>query len=433
MPWCPKCKTEYSDGVTTCVDCKEALINSQGNTGNELDTYELAQLEEKTTAIRLVKYLNYSGIQSANIKADSDSKCYRILIDLSDKNSAMKYYNAFLDVEEELSHSAATETDSTANNDAVELPTKEAFHTSDEDPSDYSVYTRKNRKSSEIDDDIQEDYPSTNCEDGEDTEADLDDEQDEFEENEADLDDEQDEFEEDEADLDDEQDEFEEDEANLDDEQDEFEEAQADPDDEQNEFEEAQADFHDEREDIEDNFNELEDFSQDKPEDNENNFEDNHELEMTSSAGSSYVLKKDAYKEHRSSASMFFVFSIGGLIFLGLNITGILQLINGLFSYFVMGAMFIAFFVLGIYSLRKAKEISTGMDAENELTEKINAYLEGLGDISTIDEADWSGLNDELLYFKRTTKLKQMVLQKFGAQNEAYLDVIIEEFYNANV
>lgn len=405
MPWCPKCKTEYSDGVTTCVDCKEALINSQGNTGNELDTYELAQLEEKTTAIRLVKYLNYSGIQSANIKADSDSKYYRILIDLSDKNSAMKYYNAFLDVEEELSHSAATETDSTANNDAAELPTKEAFHTSDEDPSDYSVYTRKNRKSSEIDDDIQEDYPSTSCEDGEDTEADLDDEQDEFEENEADLDYEQDEFEEDEANLDDEQDEFEED----------------------------QADFHDEREDIEDNFNELEDFNQDKPEDNENSFEDNHELEMTSSAGSSYVLKKDAYKEHRSSASMFFVFSIGGLIFLGLNVAGILQLINGLFSYFVMSAMFIAFFVLGIYSLRKAKEISTGMDAENELTEKINAYLEGLGDISTIDEADWSGLNDELLYFKRTTKLKQMVLQKFGAQNEAYLDVIIEEFYNANV
>mgnify|MGYP006910466739 CR=1 FL=1 len=28
MPWCPKCKNEYVDGVKTCVDCGCDLVGS---------------------------------------------------------------------------------------------------------------------------------------------------------------------------------------------------------------------------------------------------------------------------------------------------------------------------------------------------------------------------------------------------------------------
>ena len=241
MPWCPKCKHEYIDGITICTDCKETLIQSLDHASNELNTYE----------------------------------------------------------------------------------TIETSCTSDEDPSDYDIYVREDANSLETSD------------------------------------------------------------GTLD-----------------------------------------EEFTMES---------DEKDSLLNSSSGGAYVMKEDAYKEHRSTASMFFVFSIAGLIFLGLNIVGVIQYINGLFSYLVMGALFVAFFYFGIDSIRKAKEISTGIDAEKELTQKINTYLNSLGEIASIDEADWSGLNDELLFFKRTTKLKQMVIQNFGAQNEAYLDVIIEEFYNANV
>lgn len=374
MPWCPKCKMEYSDGIITCANCSETVTDSLDNTVNELDRYELGQLEEKATAIRLVKYLNYSGIQNVDIKADSESNCYRILVAQSEKNSAIKHYKAFLEVEEELSLQATAKENSTdeSNKDEAQLLAEQDTNTSDEDPSDYDVYvreegdssdsdvdTRDDEDSSDSDADIQEDYPSAGYEESDDSE--------------------------------------------------------------------------DISDDFEEDFNDLDDFNQENSEDTQYEFEDNQDIEVQSSSGSAYVLKKDAYKEHRSSASMFFAFSIGGLIFLGLNVVGIIQFVNGLFSYLVMGAMFVGFFFLGIYSLRKAKEISTGIDAENELTQKINSYLKALGDISSIDEADWSGLTDEVLYFKRTTKLKQMVQQKFGIQNEAYLDVVIEEFYNETV
>ena len=27
MPWCPKCKCEYREGITECADCKVALVD----------------------------------------------------------------------------------------------------------------------------------------------------------------------------------------------------------------------------------------------------------------------------------------------------------------------------------------------------------------------------------------------------------------------
>lgn len=27
MPWCPKCRSEYREGFTTCADCKETLVS----------------------------------------------------------------------------------------------------------------------------------------------------------------------------------------------------------------------------------------------------------------------------------------------------------------------------------------------------------------------------------------------------------------------
>ena len=27
MPWCPKCKNEYREGITVCADCGTPLVN----------------------------------------------------------------------------------------------------------------------------------------------------------------------------------------------------------------------------------------------------------------------------------------------------------------------------------------------------------------------------------------------------------------------
>ena len=40
MPWCPKCKSEYREGITTCVDCKVELVD---------DLQSVKEVEEEST------------------------------------------------------------------------------------------------------------------------------------------------------------------------------------------------------------------------------------------------------------------------------------------------------------------------------------------------------------------------------------------------
>lgn len=306
MPWCPNCKNEYRDGITTCVDCNIPLVDSLDEVTKE--TTELAVEKEKVVAIRLVKYLRFSGITSATINVDATERCYRILVELDNKKDAMKHYKAFQIVESEK-----------ALNQNVELES----------------------------DDIDEEF------------------------------------------------------KNLED------------------FTPEDPDFTEEAGDIEDAADEV----------------DSEETKTSVSKPSKglYAKKEDAYRENRSSGIMFLTFSIVGLIFVALNATKVITFINGLLSYTVLTAMFLSFFFLGIYSLKRAKEASGHIDAERELTNNITAYFDSFGDITNIDEPDWSDLNDELLYFKRTNLLKRMVIEKFGEQNEDYLDCIIEEYYNSHV
>lgn len=142
--------------------------------------------------------------------------------------------------------------------------------------------------------------------------------------------------------------------------------------------------------------------------------------------------KEDTYKDQRSTGIMLLVFSILGLIFLALNIAGVFHFFNGIFNYCLIGALFLGFLIASFSCFKSAKEAAKGMDAENKLTDDIHAFLTEYVTTSSFDEPDWSNLSNELLFYKRTDKLKALVNEKFGTQDDAYLDCIIEEFYDIN-
>ena len=96
MPWCPKCKTEYRDGVTACPDCGSRLVDVLPE-----EKVCIASLPEET-ALGLVAYYEYLGVDYCALEFDQESGKYRVLVPASRAEEIQKpteEYFAKLDAE----------------------------------------------------------------------------------------------------------------------------------------------------------------------------------------------------------------------------------------------------------------------------------------------------------------------------------------------
>ncbi|MBE5962889.1 MAG: zinc ribbon domain-containing protein [Lachnospiraceae bacterium] len=117
MPWCPKCKNEYKEGVTVCADCGEPLVDKLPD---ELEYVFLLSVEEEALAHKFIEYLSYSGL-SGKVEQSEDPETadeYKIFVPENEVKHAKKAFQAFYVVEEEAKREAArnvAQTDDTRN------------------------------------------------------------------------------------------------------------------------------------------------------------------------------------------------------------------------------------------------------------------------------------------------------------------------------
>ena len=68
--WCPKCKTEYRDGITECADCGAKLVER-----DELsDNVNVCEINDEASADEILEYLQYSGVKTAAKEEDSENQ-----------------------------------------------------------------------------------------------------------------------------------------------------------------------------------------------------------------------------------------------------------------------------------------------------------------------------------------------------------------------
>ena len=107
MPWCPKCKMEYREGITVCADCGAALIEELKEKEEQIAIL-LTQKEE--LAKRFHGFLEYSGISDAVLGFIQETGEYSVSVPASKEKEAKRLYTGvyLAEIEKEL-ESAANE------------------------------------------------------------------------------------------------------------------------------------------------------------------------------------------------------------------------------------------------------------------------------------------------------------------------------------
>ena len=94
----------------------------------------------------------------------------------------------------------------------------------------------------------------------------------------------------------------------------------------------------------------------------------------------------------------------------------------------VMGALFILFIVMGFLSVKSYKKFDLKASEEDNLTKNLTTWCKENLTKELID-ADLEETEEELLYFVRTEKMKEIVAEKFMNLDAAFLDSFIDDIY----
>lgn len=151
---------------------------------------------------------------------------------------------------------------------------------------------------------------------------------------------------------------------------------------------------------------------------------------------SAYRNSAEQAEENRSSAYMLLIIGILGLAAVLLILTGVIPLYRSasITKYLVcgvMGAMFVLFIIFGFVSMKSFRVLSVKAKSENSLVEEITGWCEMNLRAEEIDAALSMShdLSDEQKYFLRTDKMKQLIQDKFINLDEAFLDHLIDDYY----
>ena len=135
--------------------------------------------------------------------------------------------------------------------------------------------------------------------------------------------------------------------------------------------------------------------------------------------------------DNRSSGWILLILGILGLLVLTLGMLGVLPLHfgNSYLFYGVMGAIFILFVVSGGISMKNAKLLEKKAASENTLRESLHEWCrENLNAQMIDDTVGVQEVEEEVLYFRRLSYIKERLNHQFMNLDQGFLDKFIDDY-----
>lgn len=152
--------------------------------------------------------------------------------------------------------------------------------------------------------------------------------------------------------------------------------------------------------------------------------------------------QSSAAKAEDNRSSAYTLLGVGGIGFIAdvLVFCNVIPLYrsNGISRYLVcgvMGAMFLLFLVFGFVSLRDSRRFMVKAKSESSLRAEIVRWCAQNLDAAAIDsllvseEENVDALSDEEKYYRRTEKIREMIVDKFMNLDEAFVEAFVDDYY----
>lgn len=72
MPWCPKCRNEYVEGINVCAECGVDLVDELPEEKDENMPVKLCHVTDEVIGGKFILYLNMQGVQTAGLMPVSE-------------------------------------------------------------------------------------------------------------------------------------------------------------------------------------------------------------------------------------------------------------------------------------------------------------------------------------------------------------------------
>lgn len=147
--------------------------------------------------------------------------------------------------------------------------------------------------------------------------------------------------------------------------------------------------------------------------------------------GGLYRDSSERASDNRSSAWILLILGILGLAVVVLGAAGVLpfKMGNSYLFYGVMSAIFVLFVVSGAVSMKNARFFEKKAESENSLRSTLLDWCRENLDAAEIDgRVGAQGVSEEVLYFRRSSYIKEKLNHQFMNLDQEFLDSFIDEY-----